>query len=128
MSHCAKIVFLQIFGDVKNEVFEKTNCIFCFCLFFGRRKKQKKIKQTKCKRPKNPLKIGFLRWSSKKVIKIKNGFLAKLSWKEENTRIFVHTICFGQKCFWTKTVQTRKNYKNSGFSGNCPKPKMTPFL
>ena len=22
-------------------------------------------------------------------------------------------------------MKTRKNYKNSGFSGNCPKPKMT---
>ena len=39
-----------------------------------------------------------------------------------------HTICFGQKCFWPKTVQTRKHYKNSGFNGNCPKPKMTPFF
>ena len=28
--------------------------------------------------------------------------------------------------FWAQTVKTRKNYKNSGFSGNCPKPKMTP--
>ena len=27
-----------------------------------------------------------------------------------------------------KTVQTRKHYKNCGFSGNCPKPKMKPFL
>ena len=25
-------------------------------------------------------------------------------------------------------MQTRKNYKNSGFSGNWPKPKMTPFF
>ena len=48
--------------------------------------------------------------------------------KGEKTRIFVHTICFGQNFFWTKTVQTRKHYKNRGFSGNCPKPKMTPFL
>ena len=63
----------------------------------------------------------------------KNGFLAKIAWhylcqEGRKTRIFVHTICFGQNFFWTKTVQTRKNYKNSGLSGNCPKPKMTPFL
>ena len=46
----------------------------------------------------------------------------------EKTRILVHTICFGQNFFWPKTVQTRKHYKNSGFSGNCPKPKMTLFF
>ena len=33
-----------------------------------------------------------------------------------------------KKCFGPKAVYTGKNYKNSGFSGNCPKPKMTPFL
>ena len=48
--------------------------------------------------------------------KIKNGFLAKIAWhylcqEGRKTRIFVHTICFGQKLFWTKTLQTRKNYK-----------------
>ena len=48
--------------------------------------------------------------------------------KGEKTRIFVHTICFGQNNFWTKTVKTRKNYENSGFIGNCPKPKMTFFF
>ena len=25
-------------------------------------------------------------------------------------------------------MKTRKNYKNCGFGGNCPKPKMTPLL
>ena len=42
-------------------------------------------------------------------------------------RIFVHTICFGQK-FVDENSANQKNYKNSGFSRNCPKPKMTPFL
>ena len=70
-----------------------------------------------------------------KMRKYKHGSLAKIAWHylcregRRKTRIFVHTICFGQKCFLgTKTVKTRKNYKNSGFSGNCPKPKMTPFF
>ena len=63
----------------------------------------------------------------------KNGFLAKIAWhylcqEGRKTRIFVHTICFGQNFFWPKKVQSRKNYKNSGFSGNWPKPKMTPFF
>ena len=38
-------------------------------------------------------------WTSKN-----NGFLAKIAWhylcqEGRKTRIFVHTICFGQKCF-----------------------------
>ena len=48
----------------------------------------------------------FLRWSSKIVKKKqKNGFLAKIAWHylcqegRKKTRIFVHTICFGQKFF-----------------------------
>ena len=48
-----------------------------------------------------PYKIGFLRWSSKKVWKSNNGFWAKIAWhylcqEGWKTRIFVHTICFGQ--------------------------------
>ena len=33
VSHCAKIVFLQNFGDVKNEVFEKKIAFFVFPFF-----------------------------------------------------------------------------------------------
>ena len=33
-----------------------------------------------------------------------------------------------RKCFGPKTVQTRKHYNNSGFSGICPKPTRTPFF
>ena len=33
VSHCAKIVFLQNFGDVKNEVFEKKIAFFVFSFF-----------------------------------------------------------------------------------------------
>ena len=56
----------------------------------------------------------YKNWLFKVVIqkceKQKNGFLAqKLPGticvrKGEKTRIFVHTICFGQKFFWPKTV------------------------
>ena len=52
----------------------------------------------------------LLRWSSKKwKIKKMDFFLQKLPdticvRKGEETRIFVHTICFGQKFFWPKTL------------------------
>ena len=47
----------------------------------------------------------FLWWSCKNVKNQKSGFLAKLAdticvRKGEKTRIFVHTICFGQKLFF----------------------------
>ena len=51
-----------------------------------------------------------------------------MSGREKKARIFVHTICFGQNFLWTKTVQSRKHYKNRGFSGNCKKAKLTPFF
>ena len=41
---------------------------------------------------------------------------------------FVRPICFGQKNVCDETVKTRTNYKNSGFSGNCPTTKMTFFF
>ena len=44
MSHCAKIVFLQNFGDVKNEVFEKKIAFFVFSFFMLEKSKQKKKK------------------------------------------------------------------------------------
>ena len=49
--------------------------------------------------------------------------------KGEKTRIFVHTICFGQKIFLAQnSVNQKKTIKISGFSRNCPKAKMTPFF
>ena len=48
--------------------------------------------------------------------------------KGEKTRIFARTICFGQNFLGPKTVKTRKHFKNSGFRGKCPKPKMTPLF
>ena len=63
---------------------------------------------------------------------MKNGFFKNcltlfVSGREKNTH-FRARYLFGKKNFWPKTVQTRKHYKNCGFSGNCPKPKMTLFL
>ena len=40
----------------------------------------------------------------------------------------MHTICFGQKNVLAQNSVNQENYKNSGFSGHCPKPKMTPFF
>ena len=49
MSHCAKIVVLPHFGDVKNEVFETKIAFFVF-LFYGGEIEQKKEKMEKAKR------------------------------------------------------------------------------
>ena len=76
MQQCVKIVFLQNLGDVKNEVFEKK---IAFFLFYVGKIETEKRKKRKWKRPKNPIKIGFLRWSSKNVKEQKKGFLAKIA-------------------------------------------------
>ena len=65
MSHCAKIVLLQNLGDVKNEVFEKKSAFFVFFLFLCWRNRNRKKKQME--KAKDPIKIVFLRWSSKNV-------------------------------------------------------------
>ena len=73
MQQCVKIVFLQNLGDVKNEVFEKK---IAFFVFFQKCEKSKKM--------------DFLQ-------KVADTICVR---KGEKTRIFVHTICFGQKIFW----------------------------
>ena len=106
--------------------FSKRKLHFLFLSFLCWRNRNRKKTNT-MEKAKKPYKNRFLGPLSCKHVK--NGFFCKncltlfVSGREKKTRIFVHTICFGQNFFWTKTVQTRKNYKNSGFSGNCPKPK-----
>ena len=135
VQQCVKIVFLQNLGDVKNEVFEKKIAFFVFFLFYVGKIETEKRKKIKWKRAKNPIKIGlFLRWSSKNVKNQKKWIFSKY-WLtlcvsvREKKRAFSCTLSvLAKNFFWPKTVQTRKNYKNSGFSRNCPKPKMTPFF
>ena len=60
----------------------------------------------------NPIKIVFLRWSSK-MRKIEKWIFQKLPdticvRKGEKTRIFVNTICFGQKCFWDQNSENQE--------------------
>ena len=103
MSHCAKIVFLQNFGDVKMR-FSKRNCIFLIFLFYvGEIETEDKKKRGKWEKAKMTYKNSvLLRWSSKNVKNPKKFFFwQKLPdticvRKGEKTRIFVHTICFGQ--------------------------------
>ena len=79
MSHCAKIVFLQNLGDVKNEVLEKKIAFFVlvFC-WKNRNRKKKKIENGK--KPKNPIKIGFFKVVMQKCERSKkNGIFAKIA-------------------------------------------------
>ena len=59
VSHCAKIVFWQKFGDVKNEVFEKKIAFFVFVFFLLEKQKQKKKTNKMERAKKNPIKRGF---------------------------------------------------------------------
>ena len=101
-----------------------------FFHFYVWRPKNRKKKKENGKGQKNPIKLVFKvviqKCEDQKGIFTKNCLTLFVSGREKK-RIFVHTICFGQKFFWTKTVQSRKHYKNRAFSGNCKKAKMTPF-
>ena len=111
----------QNWGDVKNEV-SKRKLIFCFCLFVAAREKEKWKKAPK------HYKNSVFKWLSKNE---KKGFLAKIAWHDlcqeerENTRFRAHYLFWPKNFLWSKTVKTRKNNQNSGFSGDCPKPRMT---
>ena len=105
VSHCAKIVFLQNFGDVKNEVFEKKIAFFVLSCLCWRNRNRKK-KKGKWKRPKKPYKnsvfevvIQKCEKSKKWIFFCKNCLTLFVSGRERKTRIFVHTICFAQNIF-----------------------------
>ena len=112
----------------------KLHFLFLSFLCWRNRNRKKKKKKKNGKGQKHPIKIGFLRWSCKNVKIKKNGFFAKIAWHylcqegRKNAHFRAHYLFWPKNVFGPKTVQTRKNYKNSGFSGNCPKPKMTPFF
>ena len=60
MSHYAKIVFLQHFGDVKSEAFEKKIAFF-FCLFYVGEIETEKRKTNKMEKAKKPYKNRFFK-------------------------------------------------------------------
>ena len=77
MSHCAKIVFLQKFGDVKKEVFEKKLAFFVFFVsYVGEIETDKKTKQ-KWKRPKKTIKIVFFSGGHPKCEKCKERIFGR---------------------------------------------------
>ena len=106
VQQCVKIVFLQNLGDVKNEVFEKKIAFFVFSFLCWRPRNRKKKKKKKLEKAPKPYKNRvFFKVVMQKCEKSpKMDFLQKLAdtifvRKGEKTRIFVHTICFGQKFF-----------------------------
>ena len=104
VQQCVKIVFSRNLGNVKNEVFEKKIAFFCFFLFYFGDLETEKRKKKKGKGQK-PYKNRFFKVVMQKCEKSKKmDVQQKLAdticvRKGEKTRIFVHTICFGQKFF-----------------------------
>ena len=126
---CQNSVFAN-FWVIKNEVFEKKIAFFLFYVGEIDTKKEKmKMEKTKKTYKNRVFKVVIQKCEQLKKV----GFLPKIAWHylcqegRRKTRIFVHTICFGQNLSWTKTVQSRKYNKNRGFSGNCKKQNDTFF-
>ena len=113
--------------------FSKRNCIFCFCLFVGEIETEKR-KTNKMEKVKKPYKNRFFKvviqkcGKSKKWIFSKNCLTLFVAGREKKGAFSCTLSVLAKFLFWTKTVQTRKHFKNRGFSGNRPKPKMTFFL
>ena len=107
----------------KMRFLQRKFAFFIFVFFMLETEKQKEAKNKMEKAPK-PIKIVFLRWSSETEIFLENCLTLFVSGREKNAH-FRACYLFWPNFFWTKAVKTRKNYKNSGFNGNCPKPKMT---
>ena len=130
---CQNSVFFAKFWGCQNEVFEKKIAFFVFVFLCWRNRNRKK-KTNKMEKAKKPYKNRFF-WSlSSKNVKIKNGFLAKIAWHYlcQEGRKSAHFSCtlsvLAIFFFLSQYSVNQENYKNSGFSGNCSKPKMTPFL
>ena len=110
------------------RVFEKKIAFFCFCLFYVAAKETEKWKRA----PK-PIKIVFLRWSSKNERHEKKWIFSKICLtlfvsRREKKRAFSCTLsALAQNFCGPKQWKPGKTIK-SGFGRNCPKPKMTPFF
>ena len=75
----------------------------------------------------------FFKVVIQKCEKSKKWIFSKKAWHylcqegRKNAHFRAHYL-FWPKFFWTRTVQSRKHYKNRGFSGNCKKQKWHLFL
>ena len=72
---------------------------------------------------KNPMKTVFVRWSSKNVknqqkMDFSHCLTLSVSGREKKRAFSCTLSVLAKKCFGPKPVQTRKHFKNSGFSGD----------
>ena len=109
--------------------FSKRKLHFLFFFYVGEKETKKKEKKENGKDQKNPIKIVFFKVVIQTCEKSKNGFLAKIAWHylcqegRRKTRIFVHTICFGQNFFWPKQCKAGNTIK-IGVSAEIAKNKI----
>ena len=126
MSICAKTVFLVGMSKMR---FSK-NMHFCFCLFMLLQERPIENKMEKGQKNKNCVfQVGIpkMRKMTKRTF-CKNRLTPFVSGREKK-REFSCTLSV-LHTFWgaPKQWKPRKNNRNGGFSGNRPKPKMTPFF
>ena len=83
---------------------------------------------------KQPYKNSVFKGGHPKMRKMKKWIFSKRCLTlfvpgREKKRAFSCTLSvLAQQILGPKTVKTRKKYKNGGFGGNCPKPKVTPLF
>ena len=107
---------------------------FVFSFFMLETLETEKRKNMKMEKAKKPYKNRFFKVvmqkceNSKKWIFSKTRLTLFVSGREKKRAFSCTLSVLAKFFFWPKTVQTRKNYKNSGFSGKLPKSKNDTFF
>ena len=112
--------------------FSKRDFHFLVFVFFMLETEKQKKKKNKMEKAIKPYKNSVFKVVIQKWEKWKKWIFAKIAWhylcQEGRKRAFSCTLSVLAKTFFgPKQFKARKNYKNGGFNGNCPKAKMTPF-
>ena len=123
--------YIYIYPYVCWKLFKKNTSsvkIVFLSFYVGKDQTEKKSKTQKWRKTKKNMdivcfKVVIKKWEIKKHWFLAKNCLTLVVSRREKNDIFVHTTCLGQ-AFFDKNSQNEDNYKNSGFSGNCPTPRM----
>ena len=130
---CQNSVSRKIVGMSKIRFSKrKLHFLFCLCLCWIQRNRKKK--KTKWKKAQKTIKIVFFKGGNpkmrnmKKIDFFKNCLTLFVTGKEKNAHFRAHYLFWPKTFLGPKQWKPGKTIKDSGCSGNCPKPKMTPFF
>ena len=126
---CQQNVFCRIVGMSKMRFLKRRLHFWSLSFYVGERETEKE--RTKWKNTENPIENSVLRWSFQNVKIQKHGFLAKIAWHYlcqegwKTAHFRAHYLLWPKNLWGPKQCKAGNTIKDRGFSGYCPKPKMT---